>query len=173
MAYAAPHHKERKRPLRYHERPKIGLHVSFLPARSLGFYLGADDYRYYDGIYYRNWGTHYTVARPPLGAVVTRIPRSYRRRDIGGVIYYADNDVWYRRVPGGYKLVECPLAELADSVSAPAPEQEGVYTVNIPAGTGYKSVAIRRSGNGYVGPQGEFYYAFPSVEQLQTMYANR
>jgi hypothetical protein len=46
-------------------------------------------------------------------------------------------------------------------------------TVNVPnANTaGYTAVVLKRSGNGFVGPQGEYYDEVPSVEQLQVMYA--
>jgi hypothetical protein len=45
------------------------------------------------------------------------------------------------------------------------------FTVNIPnKNGGYTAVIIKRSGNGYVGPQGEYYPQFPKVSQLQVMY---
>jgi len=44
-------------------------------------------------------------------------------------------------------------------------------TVNVPNSSGgYSAVVLRRSGNGYIGPQGEYYNQVPSVEQLQAMY---
>src|ERR1039457_6290992 len=44
-------------------------------------------------------------------------------------------------------------------------------TVNVPnSNGGYTAVVLRRSGNGYVGPQGEYYDQVPSTEQLQAMY---
>ncbi|MBF0511623.1 MAG: glycine zipper 2TM domain-containing protein [Candidatus Omnitrophica bacterium] len=44
-------------------------------------------------------------------------------------------------------------------------------TVNVPDRTGgYTSVVLKRSGNGYVGPQGEYYNQVPSTAQLQAMY---
>jgi hypothetical protein len=45
------------------------------------------------------------------------------------------------------------------------------FTVNVPnAQGGYTALAIQTSGNGYTGPQGEFYASFPSVAQLQVVY---
>lgn len=45
------------------------------------------------------------------------------------------------------------------------------YTVNIPSSSGgYTAVVIRRSGDGFIGPQGEYYPQFPRVGQLQVMY---
>jgi len=44
-------------------------------------------------------------------------------------------------------------------------------TVNVPNSNGsYTAVMLRRSGNGYVGPQGEYYDQVPSTQQLQAMY---
>ena len=45
------------------------------------------------------------------------------------------------------------------------------FTVNIPNDhRGYTAVVIKRSGNGFVGPQGEYYPEFPKVSQLKLMY---
>jgi len=45
------------------------------------------------------------------------------------------------------------------------------FTVNVPnAQGGYTAIAIQSSGNGYVGPKGEYYSSFPSVLQLQAAY---
>ena len=44
-------------------------------------------------------------------------------------------------------------------------------TVNVPNSSGgYTAVVLKRSGNGYLGPQGEYYDQVPSVGQLQAMY---
>jgi len=45
------------------------------------------------------------------------------------------------------------------------------FTVNVPnAQGGYTAIIIKKSGDGYVGPQGEYYSEFPKVSQLQTIY---
>jgi len=44
-------------------------------------------------------------------------------------------------------------------------------TVNVPNSSGgFTAVVLRRSGNGYVGPQGEYYDQVPTTGQLQAMY---
>lgn len=44
-------------------------------------------------------------------------------------------------------------------------------TINVPNSSGgYTAVVLKRSGNGYVGPQGEYYEQVPSTAQLQAMY---
>jgi len=45
------------------------------------------------------------------------------------------------------------------------------FTVNVPNDQGgYTAMIIKKSGDGYIGPQGEYYTSFPSVYQLQTVY---
>ena len=48
---------------------------------------------------------------------------------------------------------------------------DGSFTVNIPNDQGgYTAIVIKQSGEGYVGPQGEYYSSFPTVYQLKAMY---
>jgi hypothetical protein len=45
------------------------------------------------------------------------------------------------------------------------------FTVNVPnAQGGYTAIVIKQSGEGYLGPQGEYYAEFPKVSQLQAVY---
>jgi len=47
------------------------------------------------------------------------------------------------------------------------------FTINIPNSRGgYNSVIIKKSGDGYIGPNGEFYPEFPKIFQLQMKYGN-
>ena len=64
-----------------------------------------------------------------------------------------------------------PPAPTPAPPAAPATNPDDLFTVNIPNSQGtYTAVTLRRSGNGFVGPQGEFYTEFPRVEQLKAMY---
>jgi len=50
-------------------------------------------------------------------------------------------------------------------------ETEDSVTVNVPNSNGtYAAVVLKKSGNGFVGPQGEFYPQLPSIDQLKAMY---
>ena len=66
-----------------------------------------------------------------------------------------------------------PVAPAPQSVPTPTQNTpEGTFIVNVPDGHGgYIPVKITKSGNGFVGPQGEFYSEFPKVSQLQAMYS--
>jgi uncharacterized membrane protein len=51
---------------------------------------------------------------------------------------------------------------------------DGNFTVNIPNSQGsYTPIQIKQTGNGYIGPRGEYYSQFPTVYQLQAMYGNQ
>ena len=44
-------------------------------------------------------------------------------------------------------------------------------TVNVPNANGsYTPVVIHQSGNGFVGPQGEYYEVMPTKKQLKALY---
>jgi hypothetical protein len=50
-------------------------------------------------------------------------------------------------------------------------EYAETLVVNIPNSNGsYTRVVLRKSGNGYIGPQGEFYPTHPTVKQLRVLY---
>jgi len=58
-------------------------------------------------------------------------------------------------------------------VPAPAPIQPDQFTVNIPnVHGGYNAVVIRKSGEGFIGPDGEYYPEFPKIFQLQMKYGS-
>lgn len=78
-------------------------------------------------------------------------------------------------VPGTPPPIVSPPVSVATVENTPAAEAAGAtndaFTVNIPkAKGGYTAVLLKRSGNGFIGPQGEFYTEFPRVEQLKIMY---
>jgi hypothetical protein len=57
------------------------------------------------------------------------------------------------------------------TVGAPTSDTSDSFTINIPNNKGgYTAVTLKRSGNGYIGPQGEFYPEFPKVSQLEVIY---
>ncbi|MDE2026993.1 MAG: hypothetical protein KGJ11_00450 [Candidatus Omnitrophica bacterium] len=68
-------------------------------------------------------------------------------------------------------IVTQPVQQVVVTQPAALVIAQDTFTINVPNDKGgYTSVVIRRSGNGYVGPQGEFYSDFPKVSQLRMMY---
>lgn len=137
----------------------VGALVEALPPRHTTVIVGSEPYYYYDGTYFRPTPGGYVVvpapvARPPVYVVPPPAP----------VVV----------------ATPAPVAVAAPApvvVAAPAPVVEQaaqdplVVTVNIPTLRGtYAPVTLRRSGSGFVGPQGEYYPEFPKVEQLRLMY---
>jgi hypothetical protein len=57
-------------------------------------------------------------------------------------------------------------------VQGPSATYSGdTVTINVPnSNGGYTAVVLKRSGAGYVGPQGEYYDQVPTTAQLQAMY---
>jgi len=184
---------------RWHDHPHYGYHMHFLPPGAVTIWVGGIRYYYYDGLFYSYVGDgDFIIVNPPIGAYVDVIPQDFQPVNINGRIYYTDNGVYYLLTHHhGYKVVEAPVIGYVGPtqvvvaqpqqvvvsqpvqqvvVAQPAPAPTPVYAqdsfpVNIPNNSGgFSTVVIKKSGNGYVGPQGEFYASFPTVAQLKAMY---
>ena len=170
-------HRDDHRFYRYHDHPHWGLHIHFLPAGYYTIWAGGVRYYYYDGLYYRYVGNgDYVIVEPPTGAVVTGIPSDFQPVIINGGTYYANNGIYYVYTRHGYRVVAAPVTVVQPAVVQappviPAPVAQDTFMVNVPNNNGgYTTVVIKKSGNGFVGPQGEFYSQFPTVAQLRVMY---
>lgn len=174
-----------------------GRYVPSLPFECARLIVGGLEYWYWEGMYYRMASDRYVVVAAPVGAVVTTIPPGAQTVVVNGVPYYTINAVTYMSTPYGYQVVPQPTIVQAppqNIVVAPnstavqqvapnavaentPPEASATnapdsFTVNIPNSKGgYTPVTLKRSGNGYIGPQGEYYTQFPAIEQLKAMYA--
>jgi len=180
------YHHDDRRFYHYHDHPRFGLHLHYLPDGCFTVWVGGMRYYYYDGVYYRYAGYgDYVIVPPPEGAVVTTIPPDFQPVVANGMTYYVNDGIYYVYTRHGYRVVAQPVvmaqpvmvAQPAVTVvappapPAPAPVMQDTFTVNVPNNSGgYTSVVIRKSGNGFVGPQGEFYPEFPKVAQLKVMY---
>ena len=125
---------------------------------------------YRDGRWYRHgwFGIDFFVSALTIGALIEALPPRHTTIIVEGTPYYHDDRYYYRQVPeGGYVVVPAPV------IVQPQSQIPETSTVNIPNSRGgYTSVTLRRSGSGFVGPQGEYYPNYPSVEQLRVMYGN-
>jgi hypothetical protein len=51
--------------------------------------------------------------------------------------------------------------------------KDAFFEINIPNKSGgYTTVILKRSGDGFTGPQGEYYDEFPRVDKLQVIYGS-
>ena len=168
----------------HYEAPGHRFHS--LPFECARLALGGLEFFYAEGMFYRMEAGEYVVVNAPVGAVVTTIPTGYQAVMMNGATYYSVNGVNYVQVANGYQVVAVPGAVNVATVVSPAvpvmvappasPQpmaspSDDTFTINIPNGHGtYTAVNLRRSGSGFVGPQGEFYTEFPRVDQLKAMY---
>ena len=146
----------------------------------------------YGGHYYRGgrWYRHgwlgfdIAVAALTVGALVDSLPPRYTTVVIGGVPYYYYDNYYYRPCPSGYVVVPPPVmtqpmvmpeAVQPVMVTTPAAQPQAqtpdIVTINIPNSRGgYTAITLKKSGNGFIGPQGEYYSEHPTVEELKTLY---
>lgn len=136
--------------------------------------MGHDRYHYRDGSFFRlGWfGWEFAVATPPRGAVITVLPFGYRTVVVNGAKYYCHNNIYYQPCPMGYVVVPQPI-ERTVVVAGNRDSAYGNVTINVPNANGsYTSIMLVKRGNGYIGPQGEYYPEHPTVEQLKTLYGS-
>jgi hypothetical protein len=94
-------------------RPHFVKHViHHIPPRHAVILHGRDRYHYHSGRFYRPWEGGFILVRPPLGLIVFDIPLGSRILVSAGITYHVFGDVFYRRVPTGYEVVE-PIRERA------------------------------------------------------------
>lgn len=78
---------------------------------------------YYPGHVYRPRPPHYVV-RPGFGARITVLPPGYRTLWYGGLTYYVVDDIYYRREPNGYVVVERPDYDDREVTVSDSPDEE-------------------------------------------------
>ena len=144
---------------------------------------GGGRHYYRGGRWYRHgwFGFDVAVSALAVGAILDSLPPRYDTVVYGGVPYYYYDNTYYRPYPqGGYIVVPPPpvvtqpvlvAPEASPVVVQPQEQIPGILTINIPNSQGgWTSVTLRRQGNGFVGPQGEYYPEHPTVEQLKVLY---
>ena len=159
--------------------------------RGGGFAGRHSRYYYRGGSWYRHgWlGGDIAFSALTIGALIESLPPRCTTVVYEGMPYYYYDGYYYRPYPeGGYIVVQPPVAApvvaAPEAVSAPAaiptppaaqpPAQTQLpetLIVNIPNSKGeYTKVTLKKSGNGFVGPQGEYYEGHPTVERLKVLY---
>jgi len=116
---------------------------------------------YYGG--YGDWNYHGSGRDHAYSAYIDRA-------NYVGPADYAPINTDY--IDGPLVLTNVPVTPIAPPVILPpAPSEQ--YIVNIPnARGGFNSVVITKSGDGFVGPKGEYYPEFPKIFQLQMKYGD-
>ena len=133
--------------------------------------VGHQRYFYHDGRFFKPGWFWFDIAlfHPPIGAVVTFLPFGFRTVVIGGLTYYHFNNIYYRACPSGYVVV--PMPGVSQNVIATQNLSGEKVPINIPNSNGsYTTIMLVKQGDGYLGPQGEYYSDNPTIEQLKTLY---
>jgi len=136
-------------------------------------------YFYHGGLFFRKSGIKFVIVAPPIGAIVPVLPFGFVTFTFGpGIVYYYLDGVYYKPVTEGYVVVPESEFEKYKQRKETLKNEESdknvsgeEYIVNIPNSDGsFTPVKLKKSNNGYIGPQGEFYQGHPSVEQLKVLY---
>lgn len=169
--YSSYSHKSRHYP-NLHGKILISLPRGFVK-----FTLGGSRYYYHGGHYYHKDHYGYRNVSAPIGACIAHLPYGYETVYVNGYRYSVYNGVYYKHTFNGYEVVNRPqLAVVKNIVTSKVTATAGtdeVITLNIPNNQGgYTPVIIKRSGDGFVGPQDEYYEDFPRVEHLKAVYGS-
>ena len=152
-----------------------------------GGWGGGGRHYYNNGGWYRHgwFGFDVAVSALAIGAIIDSLPPRCSTVVVGGVPYYYYGNYYYQPYPyGGYVVVPPPVVtqpiivtpEAAQPIGVPMPVQPqaqgpNTVTINIPNSRGgYTAIMLKKYGNGFVGPQGEYYSENPTVDQLKTLY---
>lgn len=151
-------------------QPPVGAVVTTIPPEAQITVVDGVPYYNVNGVTYVSSGLGYQVVPPPRVVVATPVVAAQPVTVIQppAVVLPPAQPVQSAAVP-----VQAPPGPAQSSVTAAqTPGSDDVFTINVPNSKGdYTGVTIKRSGNGFVGPQGEFYPEFPKVDQLKLMYA--
>jgi len=158
---------------RYYYPADLGRTVVVLPSEFDPLSVHGQTYYYSGGIFYARQADNFANVPAPMGALVTTLPSEYVEITLKGVKYATAGGVYYTKVLGGYEVVEPPDG-LEDVIIAKAPktvngDEAIIVSIRDDAGD-YIEIPLTRFGKGFHGPQGEYYPAFPPIEQLREMY---
>ena len=148
---------------------------------SSAFAWRGDRYYFHGGRFYRpsRFWFDIAVVVPPFGSIVEALPFGYSVMMIGGVPYFYFQGTYFRPCPSGYIVVPVPAPTTAAAPAAPAvpqPQSQKItpgdsVVINVPDKNGsYTPVTLVKYGNGFIGPQGEYYAGHPTVAQLKVLY---
>lgn len=141
--------------------PPIGAVVRVIPSYYQEIVINGVIYYTYDGIYYLRVRKGYKVVQPPVVTVVQPVP----------VVVQQTVSTTALPVSADGQSATSDGRSASAASSDPAEEE---FTINIPNDKGgYTPVVIKRTKDGFVGPQGEFYSEFPRVAQLKIMYGTQ
>ena len=130
-------------------------------------------YRYDRGHW---WLGDSIIAGLAVGTILATLPPHYSTVYVGNVPYYYDGTYYYQSGPSGYVVVQPVAAPVVVApaqtvvVAQPVINNRSVMVQIANKNGAVTNVMLVRKGNGFVGPQGEYYDTMPTTEQLSTIY---
>ncbi len=131
----------------YPSRGQVFFHI---PGPFVSLQFGGNPYYYSGGLFYRPYGSYYSVAPPPFGIHINLLPRGYWPLTWGGYPYYYYNGIFYRQAERDYEVVQAPVGATVPAIPRDAGavviDGEKFYEYN---GTYFKEL---------IKPNGEIWY---------------
>ena len=116
------------------------------------------------------WGGHWSRTS-------RRHKRSYLHSNyyalpiVGGLTYLYLYSLANRKQETTYYVMPSTVERVIVSSERPIRGRSESVVINIPNSNGsYTQVTLTKSGDGYIGPQGEYYTGHPTVEELKVLY---
>lgn len=97
--------------------PVRGQHFVRIPGPYLSLSFGGSPYYYSSGMFYRPYGSYFSLVAPPFGIHVNILPRGYWPLRVSGYPYFYYNGIFYRQTQNDYEVVQAPVG--ADVPSLP------------------------------------------------------
>lgn len=130
--------------------PSRGQVFFNIPGPFISLQFGGNPYYYSGGLFYRPYGSYYSVAPPPFGIHINLLPRGYWPLTWGGYPYYYYNGIFYRQADRDYEVVQAPVGATVPAIPRDAGavviDGEKFYEYN---GTYFKEL---------IKPNGEIWY---------------
>lgn len=106
-------HAQRGRDHRYYNNwryyPSRGQVFLRMPGPFLSLQFGGNPYYYSGGLFYRPYGSYFSVVVPPIGIHIGTLPVGYWSFYTGGYPYYYYNGIFYRQLNREYEVVQAPV----------------------------------------------------------------
>jgi len=155
----------------FHNSPPRPYYHRDLPRGCMPLRVADMLFYYLEGTYYQETPSGYVLVSAPRGAMITALPERHKVIVYDNTDYYYYNSAYYIKQPAGYTVVTPPPSVVSSNAPAvEAPEKTIVVTVPNPNGS-YIPVTLQKYSDGYVGPNGEFYPDYPTIDQLKAMYS--
>lgn len=102
--------------------------VKTLPRGYRTAHFGGVPYYLHEGRYYQRQTRGYILVPPPVGAVVVSLPLGNVRLTIGSQLFYRADNVYYRPVRGGFRVVAPPAPPVRPRHIVAGPRQLVVHS---------------------------------------------